>query len=289
MWNAALADVTAAPLPKASSPSLSERHFHRLCDVIRQTCGIHISAKKKNMVEGRMRRRMRVLGIVYPNAYAELLLEHDPDGTELVQFIDAVTTNKTDFFREPQHFDFLRDTLLPRLATEGRRTLKCWSAASSNGAEAYTLAMVIDSNAPADLDYSILATDICSEVLEQGTLALYPDTMMEPVPETYRRSYVLVAKDPARREIRIAPRLRGKVRFRHLNLIDETYPFDRDFDVIFLRNVLIYFDRVTQKRVLERLTDHLCRGGHLFLGHSETMAGSGLPLEQVNSTIFVRR
>ncbi|GAA0533563.1 protein-glutamate O-methyltransferase [Rhizomicrobium palustre] len=257
--------------------------------MIEQTCGIHITAKKKTLIEGRMRRRMRHLGITSFNAYSKILLEDDPDGDELVDFIDAVTTNKTDFFREPKHFDFLRDVLFPRYIAEGRRSVKFWSAASSTGAEAYTLAMVAENVFAGSVDYSILATDICTEVLAKGTLALYPDSMMEPVPEEYRRRYVLVAKDPTRHEFRVAPQLRGKVQFRQLNLVNDSYPFERDYDVIFLRNVLIYFDRLTQRRVLTKLAEHLRPGGHLFLGHSETLTGAGLPLEQVASTIFVRR
>lgn len=275
-------------IPPADNEGISDRNFRRIGELIQKTCGIYITAKKKSLVEGRIRRRMRALGIASANAYCELLLERDPNGDELVLFIDAVTTNKTDFFREPKHFEYLQRILLPRFGAEGRRSVKFWSAASSTGAEAYTLAMVMDafSGGP---DYAILGTDICHDVLAKGEAALYPDTMMEPIPEDYRRRYVLVAKDPSRHEFRIVSHLRNKVQFRHLNLIDESYPFDRDFDVIFLRNVLIYFDRATQRRVLSRLAAHLRPGGHLFLGHSETLAGAGLPLDQVASTIFVRR
>lgn len=289
MWNTSAAvasDAMVSPVARESD-TLSERNFRHICEIIEQSCGIHITARKKSLVEGRMRRRMRALGIANPNSYCRVLFEDDPGGEELTLFIDAVTTNKTDFFREPKHFEFMRDVLLPRFTAEGRHDLKFWSAACSTGAEAFTMAMVTDNFFGAS--YSILATDICHDVLAKGAAALYPDCMLEPVPEHYRRRYVLVAKDPSRREFRIAPPLRHKVQFRHLNLMDDGYPFERDFDVIFLRNVLIYFDRATQKRVLTRLTAHLKPGGHLFLGHSETLAGMGLPLDPVASTIFVRR
>ena len=290
MWNAqATAFDFAAPSPPENCEPLSDRNFRRISEIVERTCGIHITAKKKSLVEGRMRRRMRALDLTNPNDYTSRLLEQDPDGRELALFIDAVTTNKTDFFREPKHFEFLQDVLLPKLAEEGRRPLKFWSAACSTGAEAYTMAMVIESALGTNANYSILATDICSDVLEQGAAALYPTAMLEPVPEAHRRRFVLVAKDPARHEFRIASPLRRRVDFRHLNLIDETYPFDRDFDVIFLRNVLIYFDRATQRSVLQNLVRHLRPGGHLFLGHSESLAGFGLPLAPVASTIFIRR
>jgi chemotaxis methyl-accepting protein methylase len=288
MWNSLAAAADVAPASDDGEP-LSERNFRLISDVIQQSCGIHITVKKKSLVEGRMRRRMRALDIGNPNSYCRQLLENDPDGEELALFIDAVTTNKTDFFREPKHFDYMREALLPRYAADGRRSLKFWSAACSTGAEAYTMAMVADDFFNGSVDFSILATDICSDVLTRGATALYPECMIEPVPEHFRRRYVLVAKDPTRHEFRIAPQLRGKVLFRRLNLMDEAYPYERDFDVIFLRNVLIYFDRATQKAVLSRLVRHLRPGGHLFLGHSETLAGTGLPLEPVASTIFARR
>lgn len=287
MRGAALA--VAETEPTWPSEPISERNFQRIAEMIRQACGIHITDKKKTLIEGRMRRRMRHLGIANFNAYSKVLLEDDPDGVELAEFIDAVTTNKTDFFREPKHFDYLNEVLFPRFAAEGRRNLKLWSAASSTGAEAYTLAMVAESFFAGSTDYSILATDICTEVLAKGAQALYPFNMMDPVPEEFRRRYVLIAKDPTRQEFRIAPQLRSKVRFQRLNLVNDSYPFERDYDVIFLRNVLIYFDRMTQKRVLTKLVEHLRPGGHLFLGHSETLSGAGLPLSQVASTIFVRR
>jgi chemotaxis protein methyltransferase CheR len=291
MWNAQALAVDTQP---AQSPSdcepLSERNFRLICDVIHSACGIHITAKKKSLVEGRMRRRMRAHALSSPNDYCRLLRDADPEGEELALFIDAVTTNKTDFFREPKHFEFMQDVLLPRLAAEGRRPLKFWSAACSTGAEAYTMAMVTENFfGSSGGDYSILATDICSDVLEKGMAAFYPDAMLDPVPENYRRRFVLVARDPTRHEFRIVPQLRHRVDFRRLNLMDGSYPYERDFDVIFLRNVLIYFDRVTQKAVLTKLVEHLRPGGYLFLGHSETLTGTGLPLDPVASTIFVRR
>lgn len=293
MWNSSLAvseDAEPVSVFTGEAP-LNERNFVLICDVIRQACGIHITTKKKTLVEGRMRRRMRALNITDPNAYCRLLLEGDPLQQELVHFIDAVTTNKTDFFREPKHFEYLRDTFFPQALAEGRRSLKIWSAASSTGAEAYTLAMVADHflAQQGGFDFTILGTDICNDVLAKGVAALYPLVMMEPIPEEFRRRYILVARDPSRQEFRIVPKLRAKVQFQRFNLIDNNYPFDRDYDIIFLRNVLIYFDRVTQNTVLQRLAAHLKPGGHLFLGHSETMAGSSLPFEQVASTIFVRR
>jgi chemotaxis protein methyltransferase CheR len=269
---------------------LNDKNFRHLCDYVQRSCGIKLTPKKKSMIDGRLRRRMRALGIDNINEYCRLLLDGNADETELVSFIDAITTNKTDFFREPAHFVFLQRRALPAYQKEGRRSIKVWSAASSTGAEAYTIAMVIDDffRMQGGTDFKILATDISTEVLAKGKDALYADTMMEPIPEEYRRRYILIPKDPARREFRIAGKLRSKVSFHQLNLMDDRYPFDRDFDMIFLRNVLIYFDRPTQEAVLTKLCEHLRPGGYLFLGHSESLAGAGLPVITVANTIFRR-
>ncbi len=286
---------TAATQRSASTDSnepLSDKNFWRLCDLVYQVCGIKLTQKKRSMIDGRLRRRMRNLKIVNINDYCRLLFDGSQDADlELVFFIDAVTTNKTDFFREPAHFVYLQNSVLPGWRADGRRRVKVWSAAASTGAEAYTAAMVIDDffHDRGGLDYSVLATDICTEVLENGKAGLYPDHMLEPIPEEFRRRYVLLPRDPARREFRIARALRSKVTFQRLNLMDDRYAADRDFDLIFLRNVLIYFDRPTQEAVLIKLCEHLRPGGHLFLGHSESLVGGKFPLDMVANTIFRRR
>jgi len=273
--------------------TLSPRNFQRLCEFVHTYCGIKLTLKKKSMLDGRLRRRMRALGIANTNEYCAYLFNQDaPEAqAELVHFIDAVTTNKTDFFREPAHFSILENRLLPAYRKAGHRHLKIWSAAASTGAEAYTIAMVIDHffRDTGGFDYSILATDVCTDVLNKGMSALYSDTMIDPIPEDYRRRYVLVPNDPARREFRIAAKLRAKVHFQHLNLMEERYGVERDFDMIFLRNVLIYFDRQTQENVLAKLCEHLRPGGYLFLGHSESLSGARLPLFTIANTVFQRR
>jgi chemotaxis protein methyltransferase CheR len=291
------AQLAVAPVP-APRPGirenevLSEKNFHRLCDFVSRICGIKLTAKKKSMVDGRLRRRMRVLNVADINDYCVLLFDGSVAAdAELVYFIDAVTTNKTDFFREPSHFAFMQSRVLPDWRADGRRRAKIWSAASSTGAEAYTAAMVVDDffHDRGGFDYHILGTDICTEVLEKGRAALYPDVMLDPVPEEFRRRYVLVPRDPSRREFRIAGALRSRVSFHRLNLMDDRYAFDRDFDLVFLRNVLIYFDRPTQESVLCKLVEHIRPGGYLFLGHSESLVGSKFPLDMVANTIFRRR
>jgi chemotaxis protein methyltransferase CheR len=284
--------VARQPALTASNEAISDRNFWRLCDLVYQTCGIKLTVKKKSMIDGRLRRRMRSLDIVDINDYCSFLFDSSVDAdTELVYFIDTVTTNKTDFFREPAHFAFMQSCVLPGWREDGHSRAKVWSVAASMGAEAYTAAMVIDDffHDRGGFDYKILATDICTDVLDKGRAALFPEAMLEPIPEEFRRRYVLLPRDPARREFRIAGTLRSKVSFQRLNLMDDRFALDRDFDLVFLRNVLIYFDRPTQEAVLSKLCEHLRPGAYLFLGHSESLVGAKFPLDMVANTIFRRR
>jgi chemotaxis protein methyltransferase CheR len=206
----------------------------------------------------------------------------------------VMTTNKTEFFREPDHFRFLAEQAVPRLlntAKGGTTALKVWSAACSTGAEPYTLAMVLSDLAQqnAGLRYGITATDISTEVLEVAVSGIYPEAMVAPVPPEFRHRYVLRSKDRSRRLVRMAPELRTAVRFARINLMEVPYQVERDMDIIFCRNILIYFDKETQQAVLQHLTEYLRIGGFLFLGHSETLAGFHLPLEPVGPTVFRRR
>ncbi len=274
---------------------LSERHYQQLAKVIQDHAGIRLPPTKRTMIEGRLRKRVRALEISSLDEYCRMLFEGGQLESEFVYLVDLVTTNKTDFFREPDHFEFLKAHVLPRLLAErqskSEQYLKIWSAACSNGAEPYTLAMVLADLAPrlGGLRVSILGTDICTEVLEQAVAAVYPEEMMQPVPPDMLRRYVMQARNPAQRKVRIVPELRRLVRYRHLNLMDATYPVAHDVDVIFCRNILIYFDRPTQHAVLERLCSHLRPGGYLFLGHSESAAGGNLPHMQSASATVLRR
>jgi len=274
----------AAALPTG----LTARNYARLAALINDASGIKMPAGKQTMLEGRLRRRIVALGIPDLNAYCDYLFDDGDFETELVHLINVATTNKTDFFREPAHFDFMTKVALPALADTGRRQIKLWSAAASIGAEAYTLAMVMEEfrRGGRGPDYSILATDICTEVLHQAALGRFQSAMIDPVPLELRRRYVLKSRDPDADEVRIAPILRAKISFARLNLMDSTYPVDTDMDFIFCRNILIYFDKPTQERVLSRLCYHLRPGGYLVLGHSESAVGVDLPVVAVVNTIF---
>ena len=278
----------AAP---AGADQLSARYFKALAELIHSYSGIKMPANKRTMLEGRLRRRMRATGIATLNDYCRYLFDDDGLEAEIVHLIDAVTTNKTEFFREPAHFDFLRTRGLPALAKKSGHTIKAWSAACSTGAEPYTLAMVLEEHRRANRrqDYSILCTDLCTQVLAQAVSGIFSEAMIEPVDMELRGRYVMRARDASRGQVRIAPELRAKLSFARLNLMDDAYPVDRDMDVIFCRNILIYFDKPTQSKVLSRLCDHLRPGGYLFLGHSESIVGIDLPVTQIANTVFQRR
>jgi len=276
--------------PDDADDHLSAPDFGRIAKLIEGEAGIKLPPGKRLMVEGRLRKRMRALGQPDFASYCNLLFKQGGLDQELTHLINAVTTNKTDFFREAEHFDYLVEQMVPSLikARERNPLLKIWSAASSTGAEAYTLAMVLgDMQAQRnDFRFAILGTDI-STVLAQGRRAVYPAEMIAPVPPELQARYLMHARRPgARREVRVVPELRRLVRFTHLNLMDQAYPFDRDVDVIFLRNVLIYFEKADQDAVVARLVDHLRPGGYLVLGHSESMIGTSLAVRQVAPAVF---
>jgi chemotaxis protein methyltransferase CheR len=285
-----LNDLSLTALSDTAAEGFSARNFDRLAGLIHQYSGIKMPPAKRTMLAVRLRSRLTALGLGHLDEYCDYIFKDHGLDNELVHLINAVSTNKTDFFREPAHFDFLRGSFLPAMAGAGRRAVKVWSAASSIGAEAYTIAMVLEAfcrqnHGP---DYSILATDISTEVLKVAMEGQFPRAMMDPVPPHMRSSFVLRARDQGLDLVRIVPQLRTKIAWGHLNLMDKTYPVDRDQDCIFCRNILIYFDRQTQNNVLTRLCDHLRPGGYLIVGHSETGAGEGLPVVQVMSTIFQR-
>lgn len=284
--------MTTGPFPSVDDVSdhLDPRDFQRVVSFVSTRTGIRLTDAKKIMVESRLRRRARARGVATLGEYVAKTLDTPVmDEEEIVNLINAITTNKTDFFREPAHFDFILDVIAPEIAESGREG-KFWSAACSTGAEPYTLAMVLAdvSRLRPDFRWSILASDISTEVLSVARRGIYPAEMMAPVPDALMRRHVMLPNDPTRREVRIVPELRAAVRFERVNLVDARWPVDRNFDLIMCRNLLIYFDRQTQGRVVERLIAHLRPGGWLILGHSDGVAGLDLPLRPCDRSVFRR-
>ena len=269
---------------------LSHRNFEKLSRYIYDYSGIKMPQSKRTMLEGRLRRRLRATGIEDFNDYCDFLFKHDGLESEAIHLMDAVTTNKTDFFREPKHFEHMTASALPALQSDGHAQIRFWSSACSIGAEPYTIAMVAEEyfKDQRNASYSILATDLSTEVLRVARRGIYPSALADPISETLRARYVMEARRPDRDEIRIHPRLRSKVGFARLNLMNERYDIGEKVQIIFCRNVLIYFDKPTQEKVLQRLCNNLVPGGFLYVGHSETITGLNLPVKQVANTVFRR-
>jgi len=274
--------VSAAPVDH-----ISALNFERLARYIYDYSGIKMPSSKRTMLEGRLRRRLRHTGHATFDDYCDHLFREDGLEGECVFLIDAVTTNKTDFFREPRHFDYMAEQVLPEYLAAGQRRIRAWSAACSTGAEPYTMAMVMQRFADerGGPDFHILGTDLSTEVLETALRGVYANEILAPVPAEMRR-WVMPARDTRRREARIHPALRAKLSLARLNLMNDSYSVGEPFDLIMCRNVLIYFDKPTQAKVLRRLCDRLKRGGFLFIGHSESITGIELPLTTVANTIF---
>jgi len=280
--------VAVAQRKESMDDRLSKRNFDALSRYIYDYSGIKMPITKITMLEGRLRRRLRATGIATLDAYCDYLFKQNGLSTESTYLIDAVTTNKTDFFREPKHFEYVERVVLPEMLAAGHRNLRVWSSACSTGAEPYTIAMILQefANANREVDYRILATDLSTDVLEAAKRGVYPRDMIAPVPKSIQQKYVMVARERGRTDVRISPRLRAKVGFARLNLMDDSYPVGDPMHMVFCRNVLIYFDKATQAKVLTRLCDCLMTGGYLFVGHSESVTGMPLPVKQVANTVF---
>ena len=270
--------------------SLSTRDFARLHDLIRTQAGICLGPEKKTMLEVRLKRRLRALNMASYRQYCEFVFRDGGIQDELVQLIDVVTTNKTDFFREPAHFEFLTARALPELSSRvgSTRPLLVWSAGCSSGEEPYTLAMVLSEYAAAHplFRFRILATDISTAVLEKALCGIYSADVIQPVAPPLRRKYLLRSRDPKSHRVRVTPELRQMVEFRRLNFMDREYGLAEKADAIFCRNVLIYFDRATQQAILSKLIAHLVPAGYLFVGHSETLHDMDLPVMPVAPALY---
>ncbi|WP_152044793.1 CheR family methyltransferase [Aureimonas psammosilenae] len=275
------------PVPAASGAILDADSLRTLIEIVRETCGITMSAAKRTMLETRLRRRLAANGLDDFASYVRLLRTPGGRADELQAFTDCVVTNQTSFFREAPHFDHLTGAELRRLAEASDRSLNIWSAAASSGQEAYSLAMIADAASEGGrlFDWSVLATDISVRMLEAVREGIYSEEDIQPVPTTLRQQYLRPLKG-GRAEV--CRPLRQRVRIGQINLMHERYMPGRVMDIIFCRNVLIYFDPQTQVEVVEKLCRHLRPGGLLVLGHSEALRTKHLPLKLLRSNIHER-
>jgi chemotaxis protein methyltransferase CheR len=249
--------------------------------------------EKRTMLEGRLMKRLRANQIRSFAEYCDYVFSDKGMEKEIIPMINVVSTNKTDFFREPTHFEYLYDTVLPEFSQKNKgECIKIWSSACSSGEEPYTIAMVINEfnrQQEAPLQHQIFGTDISSDILERAQMGIYKDERISDLPLTYKRRYFMANKDPQKQLVRVVPELRKSSSFMRLNLMDASYPIAEKFQIIFCRNVLIYFDRPTQEAVINKLCNHLEPGGYFFLGHSESATGMNVPLTPIKPTIFKRK
>jgi chemotaxis protein methyltransferase CheR len=267
----------------------SEDDFAALRELVKAHTGIHLTEQKRELVYGRLSRRLRALGLDSFRAYREIL--ERGDGDELVQFCNAITTNLTSFFREAHHFDYLREQLLSSRAANapGPRRLRFWSAGCSSGEEPYSLAMTIHETLPEARrwDIKILATDLDTEVLSRGQRGVYEEERVRGLPAARLERFFRHDESGKSARYAVTQELRDLITFRELNLM-RTLPMKGPFDAIFCRNVIIYFDKDTQRQLFARIARLQRSGDLLFLGHSESLYRVSEDYTLVGKTIYRR-
>ncbi len=259
--------------------------FQRFRDIARNHAGIVLGNGKETLVEARIARRMRALGITSPSAYLDVL--DDDQGDELIHFLDAISTNFTSFFREPDHFVALREEM-QALRADGARRVRVWCAASSSGEEPYTIAMVLaEAFEGANIDWRILATDISTRILAMAKAGRYPVERLEGVnPALRKRWFSPVPGDAGTVEVR--KELRERVQFARLNLAQPPFPMKGPLDVVFIRNVMIYFGIDTRQGLISEAQRLMQPEGLLIIGHAETLSGIRCNMQMVRPSVFRR-
>lgn len=253
-----------------SGPVLSDYGYRRICDLVRERFGIHLSSHKQLLVINRLSREVSAMGFESYESYADHV-DADPTGQAAEALASLISTNHTYFFREPAHFDYLREVVLPRLAALGDKDLRIWCAAASTGEEAYSIAITMMEHFGARydaLDAGVLATDLSLRALRQAQTGRYRSDQLDGIGPGLRGRYFRAETE---QDFVVTPQLRAEVLFRKFNLVRDEYAFRRRFHVIFCRNVMIYFDLPTRRQLFADLYEVTAPGGHLFVGHCETL------------------
>lgn len=270
---------------------ITEQEYQLFRDFIYQQCGINLGEQKKQLVRSRLGKRVREGGFSSYREYYEFV-KNDTSGDEITRLIDAVSTNTTHLFRESKHFDFLVATL-KRWTTEAPRknVIRIWSAGCSSGEEPYTIAITVDDalGGRKDVQVKILATDISTRVLACAEQGRFDEQRMAEVPAEFRKRYFTKDRRDGSGTYVVDPKLRQLIRFARFNLMSETFSFKNPFDVIFCRNVMIYFDKPTQEKLVNKYAKHLSPGGYLLIGHSESLNSINHPLTYVKPTIYQKK
>ena len=269
---------------------LSTDDFNRLSNFIYRESGIKMPPVKRIMLQSRLQKRLKELKMTNYKDYCSYVFSQDGLNNEIIHMLDVVSTNKTDFFREPAHFDFLTSNVLPEFVSSFRsvKNIKIWSAGCSSGEEPYTIAIVLFEflEKYPGYDFSILGTDISTLILQKAIDAEYTEDRVEGIPLELKRKYFLRSKDRENPTVKMNAQMRSKIKFERLNFMENSYSIYDSFDIVFCRNVLIYFDRETQERVINKICSKISTGGYFFLGHSESIMNMNLPLRQIKPTMF---
>ena len=267
------------PLPRMGARPIADRDFKALRDLIHRMSGIHLTPEKRTLLVGRLNRRLRALGLASFREYLDFL-ENGGNAAEAVHMLDCICTNETHFFREPQQFEFLERAVYPAWAADASRRerarhIKVWSAACSTGEEPYSIAMSLLAHFPAQAGWTIdvLATDLSTSALAKAVAAEWPIEKAAEIPAQWLKRFMLQGTGRKEGLMAAGPDLRSAVRFQRLNLVGKVYPSERDFDLVFCRNVIIYFDPRTKAEVVVRLLEYLAPHGYLLLGHAESIHG----------------
>jgi chemotaxis protein methyltransferase CheR len=261
--------------------------------LVYERAGINLGDNRQHLVQARLAKRIRMLSLSGFREYFKFL-ESDRNKDEMIRLIDAICTNTTFFFREADHFDFLAESLRSRIRDENwdqkRYTLRIWSAACSSGEEPYTLAMVVQKvlREFPSIDFKILATDLSQKILAQAMTGRYDAQKLKIVPEEYRRTCFRPVNGSRGTQFEIVPELRKQITFVNFNLMTPEFPFKFGFDYVLCRNVMIYFDRKTQEGLINRIARHIRPGGHLIVGHSESLNGLSHKMKYVKPTIYLQ-
>ena len=267
---------------------ISDPDFARYQALVNKEAGIWLSPVKKALLVGRLARRLRELGILSYGEYYDRVSE---DPAERTKMVDAICTNETHFFREPRHWEFLVSDVYPawqQQADAGKRErrVRVWSAACSSGEEPYSLAMSLLTAFPAGWSLEILATDLSTKILDRARAATWPIAKASEIPEPYLKAFMLKGFGDYAGTMRAGPEIRALIKFERFNLNGDEWPPAQSFDLVFCRNVLIYFDRTTKERVVSRLLDRLVPTGNLFLGHAESLGGFTDRVRSIIPTVY---
>ena len=273
------------------STELTESQFSEIRELVKSTCGISLGDEKKQLVKARLNKRLRKLGLANYDEYINFL-RRDRTGNELTAMLDAISTNLTSFFREADHFDYLEQNIIKRKVAEAaagksEKRLRIWSAGCSSGEEPYSIAIVACSTVPNlnSWDAAVLATDLSTRMLERATNGVYSAERIKTVNPQLRSRYFECIQTRPDRLYRVNNTLRSFVHFSRLNLMGD-WPMRGPFDVIFCRNVMIYFDKVTQGRLVERFWELLAPRGTLCIGHSESLTSLKHRFKYIQPTVY---